>query len=149
MVDNTLCHLHNSSHSMKAKFINFFIIHILIDFLLNYGLFLARFHNINRYSSKSTSIDQMFCIFLQHMVRNSNSFLPSDSRDCHSLVQCRRPRLEKRFIDSLYIAYTALLNFQANTMYHQSASLPSQYTCTIESMYTVYCLYLPNLVKAG
>ena len=83
------------------------------------------------------------------MVRNSNSFLPSDSRDCHSLVQCRRPRLEKRFIDSLYIAYTALLNFQANTMYHQSASLPSQYTCSIESMYTVYCLYLPNLVKAS
>ena len=28
MVDNILRHLHNSSHGMKDKFINFFIIHL-------------------------------------------------------------------------------------------------------------------------
>ena len=45
------------------------------------------------------------------MVRNSASFLPSDSCDCHSLVNCRWPRLEKRLIDGVLPMQPS---FQAN-----------------------------------
>ena len=45
------------------------------------------------------------------MVRNSASFLPSARRDCHSLVHCRRPGLEKRLIDGLLPLQPS---FQAN-----------------------------------
>ena len=47
------------------------------------------------------------------MVRNSASFLPSDSRDCYSLVHCRRPCLEKRLIDGVLPMQPS---FQANIM---------------------------------
>ena len=47
------------------------------------------------------------------MVRNSASFLSSDSRDCYSLVHCRRPRLEKRLIDGVLPMQPS---FQANIM---------------------------------
>ena len=42
-----------------------------------------------------------------------SSFLPSDSRDCYSLVHCRRPRLEKRLIDGVLPMQPS---FQANIM---------------------------------
>ena len=42
-----------------------------------------------------------------------SSFLPSDSRDCYSLVHCRRPHLEKRLIDGVLPMQPS---FQANIM---------------------------------